>query len=140
MKASKDYLVKSVMLFLVAWVPTAASLVAINYMLKGGMDGEAILGVVLAFLAFALLFAAAQLPLLFFLRRWKKKKLTGRWYVLAAIVCVTVPALVVEIIRGGNWAATPGSALLGWAVSSAIFGLVVGTGFYRGYDCGADRH
>lgn len=128
------------MLFLVAWVPTALALVAINFMLKGGMDTRAIIGLVLAFLAFALLFAGAQLPLLFFLRRWKKKKLTGRWYVGAAVACVIVPAVAVEIVREGGLAATTGGTLLGWAVSSAIFGFVVGSGFYRGYDCGADWH
>lgn len=140
MKKPKDNLVKSAMLFLVAWVPTLVSLAGIHILLKGGMDGRAILGLILTFLAFAVLFAAVQLPLLFFLRRWKKKTLRGPPYILAAILCALVPSLMIEIARNGGWVTTPKSALLGWAVSSVVFGFVVGNGFYRGYDCNAERH
>ena len=140
MKKPKDPLVKSGMLFLVAWVPTLVSLLGIHVLLKGGVDGRAILGIALTFLAFAALFAAVQLPLLFFLRRWKKKTLRGPPYIVAAVLCVLVPTLIVEIVRTGGWEATPKTALLGWAVSSVIFGFVVGNGFYRGYECNAERH
>ena len=138
-KKPRDLLVKSIMLFLVAWAVTFISLLVIHFMLNGGINLRTLLGLVGAFLGFAVLFAGIQLPLLLLLRRWKKKSLTGRWYVLAAVLCGVIPVLIIAEIRAGAWEAARGVELVGWCFSVAVFGIVVGNGFYRGYDCGAER-
>ncbi len=122
------------MLFLVAWTLTLGSMVAVHFMLKGGVDGQTFLGLGLAFIGFAALFAGVELPLLLLLRRWKKKTLTGRWYALAAVTCTIIPVALVAFTRAHDVA-----VLIGWCFAAAVFGVVVGNGFYRGYDCGADR-
>ncbi len=138
-KNPRDLLVKSIMLFLVAWAVTFVSLLVIHFMLNGGIDLRTLLGLVGAFLGFAVLFAGIQLPLLLLLRRWKKKSLTGRWYTLAAVACGVAPALIIAVVRAGGWQAAQGVELVGWCFSMTVFGIIVGNGFYRGYDCGADR-
>ena len=127
------------MLFLVAWAATFVSLLVIHFMLNGGINLRTLLGLLGAFLGFAVLFAGVQLPLLLLLRRWKKKSLTGRWYALAAVACGVIPVLIIAEVRAGNWQGAQGVELVGWCFSVAVFGLVVGNGFYRGYDCGAER-
>ena len=138
-KKPRDLLVKSIMLFLVAWAVTFISLLVIHFMLNGGINLRTLLGLVGAFLGFAVLFAGIQLPLLLLLRRWKKKSLTGQWYALAAVLSGVIPVLIIAQVRAGGWEAARGVELVGWCFSVAIFGLVVGNGFYRGYDCGAER-
>ena len=130
---------KSVMLFLVAWTLMFASLLVIHILLNGGINLRTILGLLGAFLGSAVLFAGIQLPLLFLLRRWKKKSLTGRSYTLVAILCGVVPVLIFAVVRAGGWEAARGVELVGWCFSITVFGTVVGNGFYRGYDCGAER-
>ena len=97
------------MLFLVAWAVTFVALLVIHFMLNGGINLRTLLGLVGAFLGFAVLFAGIQLPLLLLLRRWKKKSLTGRWYALTAVVSGVIPVLIIAEVRAGGWEAARGS-------------------------------
>jgi amino acid transporter len=133
-------LVKAAMLFLTAWAAAFCAMAATQYVLARSFDLRAIIGFAVAFLAFAFIFAAVQLPLLQYLRRRSRKNLGGRWYRIVAVSCGIVPVLIINGLRMGGISGITRAETLALALAGGVFGLIVGDGFYRRFDCNAERH
>ena len=128
------------MLFFTAWAAAFFAMAATQYVLARAFDLRAIIGFIIAFFAFAFLFSAVQLPLLQYMRRRSRKNLGGRWYRIAAVTCGIIPVLIINALRVGGIAGITRAETLALALAGGVFGWIVGHGFYRYFNCNAERH